>query len=470
LVRWTLAVLLGCLATPVAAQDDLDLSEIFTNRGFYEESGILAGVGDVEFVASLWLLPGPADSTRALIGVSLSNSDLEFKRVDGGPWRASYTVVAELEPEDGEKIERRWDSSVDIASYDEALLTGETIVFQGEIALTAGDYHLDLMVVDQNAAESGRAETDVKAPVPSAVEVGEPVALQTAPQEMGDGEYVVLPSHSFPSPPERIEFMAVAQAPSTSGPLVARARLLEKEGDEDGREIASWSGTLSPTTRGPLVAFGAVDSDDSYGQYDLEITLVDASGRELGRARTPLLIAGSASWVAEHWKDALSLIQYEATGREMEILEDIEDPSQRMEAWACFWRMRDPIKATVVNEAMQDYFGRIQTANESWKSALRAGYLSDRGRVFVTLGPPDDIVSDPFPSGNVPVEVWTYFSSGRQFQVVFVDRIGFNNYQLDNLNTYQREVSALMRRKRGFLRERAQLCPLLQPAIEEDEE
>jgi hypothetical protein len=88
----------------------------------------------------------------------------------------------------------------------------------------------------------------------------------------------------------------------------------------------------------------------------------------------------------------------------------------------------------------------------------------------VTLGPPDDIVSDPFPSGNIPVEVWTYFSSGRQFQVVFVDRIGFNNYQLDNLNTYQREVSALMRRKRGFLRERAQLCPLLQPAIEEDEE
>jgi hypothetical protein len=125
-----LAVLSACLATPAAAQDDLDLSEIFTNRGFYEENGILEAVGDVAFVASLWLLPGPADSTRALIGVSLSNSDLLFERSGEGPWRASYIVTAELDPEKGEKINQRWERSVEVGDYDQALSTGETIVFQ----------------------------------------------------------------------------------------------------------------------------------------------------------------------------------------------------------------------------------------------------------------------------------------------------------------------------------------------------
>jgi GWxTD domain-containing protein len=467
MARWVLPLFLGTLATPAVGQE-LDLREIFTNRGFYEESGILQGAGDVEFVASVWLLPGPADSTRALIGVSLSNSDLEFKRAGDGPWRANYSVVAELDPEKGEAFEKRWDESVELASFDDALMTGETIVFQTEIPLAPGKYDLELTLVDQNAEESGRVQTELEAPVSSAPAVGEPVPLQALPTETGTGEYVVLPSHSFPSPPDRIEFMAVAEAPTSSGPLVARARLVEKDGEKDGREVASWSDTLSLMDGDRLVAFGALDGNDRYGEYALEVTLVDASGTELARARTPLLIAGSATWLAEHWKDALTLIQYEATDDEIEILEDIVDPNERVEAWSCFWRMRDPVPATAINEAMQEYLGRIQSANDTWKSALRSGFLSDRGRVFVTLGPPDDITSDPFPRESAPFEVWTYYSGGRQFQLLFVDRIGFNNYQLDNLATYQRELAAVQRRKHPFLRDRAQLCPLLQPAFGEE--
>ena len=34
----------------------------------------------------------------------------------------------------------------------------------------------------------------------------------------------------------------------------------------------------------------------------------------------------------------------------MEILEDIEDPASRLEAWSCFWKIRDPVPATATNE------------------------------------------------------------------------------------------------------------------------
>ena len=456
-------VLLVSLAAPAAAQD-LDLREIFTNRGFFAEKGILQGKGEVEFVASVWRLPAASDSTRALIGVSLSNSDLEFARAEGGTWHARYDVVAELKPEDGPTIERRWEESVEVASFDETLMTTETIVFQAEVALAPGTHDLELRVVDRNANQSTRVETEIEALPPSAVALGDPVPLHTSSAE-GPEDYVVLPSHSYPAPPDRIEFMAVARASAGSGPLLARARLIEKKGEKETREVASWSDSLKPSADGPRIAFGSFAGEDRYGQYDLEVALVDASGAEIAHARSPLMIAGSATWIAEHWKDALSLIQYEATKDEMEILEDIVDPNERVEAWACFWRMRDPVGTTTINEGMQQYLGRIQTANETWKSALRAGYLSDRGRAFVALGQPDDITSDPFPRGSPPFEVWTYYSGGKQFQLLFVDRIGFNNYELENIDVYPREVSALQRRKRQFLENRAHLCPLLQPAF-----
>ena len=127
--RHALVLVLLALASPAMAQE-LDLQQIFSNDRFFKESGILKARGDVDFVADLWLLPAAADSSRALIGISLANTDLRFARVPDGGWRASYAVIAEFNPRDGAKIERRWEKSLDLASFDETLLTGETIVFQ----------------------------------------------------------------------------------------------------------------------------------------------------------------------------------------------------------------------------------------------------------------------------------------------------------------------------------------------------
>jgi GWxTD domain-containing protein len=175
-------------------------------------------------------------------------------------------------------------------------------------------------------------------------------------------------------------------------------------------------------------------------------------------------VAGSGGWIAENWEDALSLIKYEATPDEMEILEDIEGEQARIDAWNCFWRIRDPVAATAANEGMAEYFRKIQVANANWKSSLRPGYLSDRGRVYITIGPPDDISQRPVPAGSSAYEVWTYHRYN--FQILFVDRIGFNNYQLESIDTYQRELSTVERRKHRFLEERAHVCPLLAPAYE----
>jgi len=463
-----LGVSLGAVVAPAAGQD-IDISEIFSNRRFYEEHDLLQATGDVRFIADVWYLPGPADSTRALIGISLSNSALQFVRTDDGRWQATYGVTASLSPEDtsGEPVEKTWQQSVSVGTFDETLLTGETIVFQTDLTLAPGEYDLALTVRDRNADHGSRVTGGLAVPsLPDArLALSEPVLLRLyRPADKGT-EYVVHPSHYYPSSPDRIDFLAEASGASPrDAPYTLRVRLIPV-GDGEEPVGPAWTDDLSPDSSGMLEAFGSIENPGAqFGEFELTLELTDVGGNVLASESTPIMIAGSGAWIAANWKDALKLIRYESTENEMDILEEIEDPSQRLEAWSCFWKIRDPVPSTATNEALISYFQRIETANRTWKSALRPGYQSDRGRVYITLGPPDEIIERPMPAGPVPFEIWRYYDYN--VEIRFIDRIGFNNYELDNIGEYQSELSRLQRRKLRFLRDRADECPLLAPAFQ----
>lgn len=461
------ASILGFAAAPTAAQD-VDISQIFSHQGFFDEHDLLRATGDVRFVADVWFLPGPADSTRALIGVSLSNAALQFVRTDDGHWQAAYGVTATLEPEaGGTSVEKSWQQSVNVDTFDETLLTSETIVFQADLTLVPGEYDLELAVRDRNADHGSEVSGTLDVPsLPDArLAMSEPVLLRLYQPGAEGTEYVVHPSHYYPSTPERIDFLAEASgASSTGAPYTLRVSLVP-EGEDAEPVGATWSEALTPDSFGTLEAFGSLENPGvQFGEFALTFELTDAAGNEVASESTPLMIAGSSAWIAANWEDALRFIRYEATDDEMKILEDIEVPADRLEAWACFWKIRDPVPATATNEALVSYFERIETANRTWRSALRPGFQSDRGRVYMTLGAPDEIIERPMPAGPVPFEIWRYYDYN--VEIRFVDRIGFNNYEIDNLGEYQSEVSRLERRKLQFLEDRADECPLLAAAFQ----
>lgn len=458
------ALLATILLAPALAPGQ-DIAEIFSNDAFYEAHGVMSVEGDVPFVADVWTYPGAGDSTRALLGVSLANDALQFVQSDEGTWRARYAV--RVTAGNGDPIyDRTWEKSVDVDSFDETTLTGETIVFQADLSLPAGQLDLSITVRDRNAEKASRIEREVQVPDFAPAALGDPIPLKLVRGEGAGADFVVHPSHYYDTAPSTIEFLAVASASPGSGPYRLTARLVSREGNRD-RTIPEWSAEVAPDSTGIVRTFGALENrEPRFGEYGLEIQLADASGSVVASREIPLLIAGSSGWIIDNWDDALKLIQYEGTRKEMDILEDVEDPQGRIEAWNCFWAIRDPAPSTATNEAMQEYFRRLQIAERTWSSALRKGFLSDRGRVFVTLGAPDDIQERPMPREGRPFEVWTYYRNN--VQIVFVDRIGFNNYQLydQSIPVYQNEVSVIERRKRRFLGERADQCPLLAPAFE----
>src|ERR1700684_3488672 len=63
-----------------------------------------------------------------------------------------------------------------------------------------------------------------------------------------------------------------------------------------------------------------------------------------------------------------------------------------------FWQRRDPTPDTVENEFKEEHYRRIAYANERFASGV-PGWSTDRGRIYIIWGPPDEI--DTHPSGGI---------------------------------------------------------------------
>ena len=59
-----------------------------------------------------------------------------------------------------------------------------------------------------------------------------------------------------------------------------------------------------------------------------------------------------------------------------------------------FWLRRDPTPDTVENEFKEEHYRRIAYANEHYASGI-PGWKTDRGRIYITYGPADEIESHP---------------------------------------------------------------------------
>jgi GWxTD domain-containing protein len=70
-------------------------------------------------------------------------------------------------------------------------------------------------------------------------------------------------------------------------------------------------------------------------------------------------------------------------------LQTNEEREQFIEA---FWQRRDPTPDTVENEFKEEHYRRIAYANERFASGI-PGWKTDRGRIYIMWGPPDEIDS-----------------------------------------------------------------------------
>src|SRR5712672_3487695 len=110
-----------------------------------------------------------------------------------------------------------------------------------------------------------------------------------------------------------------------------------------------------------------------------------------------------------------------------------------------FWLRRDPTPDTEENEFKEEHYRRIEYANEHYASGI-PGWKTDRGRIYITFGPADEV--DSHPSGGsynrpmeegggstttYPWESWRYRyleGIGENVIIEFVDPSGSGEYHM----------------------------------------
>jgi GWxTD domain-containing protein len=160
--------------------------------------------------------------------------------------------------------------------------------------------------------------------------------------------------------------------------------------------------------------------------------------------RTPVFVTFGEDLPVATFTEMINYLRYFGSPARLQSLRDAP-PDARANAWATFLRETDRDPATPVNEALRDYFARIAQANVRFREEGDIGWLTDRGRVLVALGAPDQFYEPNTTDLNQRgrTQIWEY--RRHRLQVVFVDQTGFGRWRMTVGS--EAEFEALMRRE-----------------------
>jgi len=163
--------------------------------------------------------------------------------------------------------------------------------------------------------------------------------------------------------------------------------------------------------------------------------------------------------VKQVYKDWLKKdVAYIITSEEKKAFNALKTDEERENFIENFWRRRDPNPDTEENEFREEYYERIAYANEHFASGI-PGWMTDRGRVYITWGKPDSVESHPsggsydrpsYEGGGstttYPFEIWFYRhldNVGDGLEIEFVDPTGTGEYKIA-MSPYEKDALAMV--------------------------
>ena len=415
------------------------VSALFDPTAVYRALGFVTGAGQIRFVGNVRMLAGrSADTALALVALSMQNRYLAFRR-DSDGFAATYRV--ELAFRHGTSLVQQVvrDERVVVSTFAETQRAEESIIYQEFVPVPAGAYQLSIVVRDQNGPGVGRFEGPLGVPRLDPPAISTPIAVYRVSPRTDFArapDLVANPRGTVDYGTDSLRFYVEAYGLPAGSALVAAVL--------DSAARLSWSDTLrvdSATALRPFV-FAVAPGHLSLGRHEVRVGL--AGGGVIATA--PFLVAFSGQWIVANFDEMVSLLRFFTTPDTLKKLAQTP-PEERAAAWRKFWHDTDPDLATPENEALDRYFARLGLANEQFRDEGMPGWLTDRGEVFITLGPPDQII-DPRPDyrGRGRYLQWSY--DQLNLVLYFVDEAGFGRLRLDpaSRSEYDRVVNRLRSR------------------------
>ncbi len=171
-------------------------------------------------------------------------------------------------------------------------------------------------------------------------------------------------------------------------------------------------------------------------------------------SKAPEISEVFAGFSKEELEAEFTIAEYIASREEEKIFKNLENPQAMKKFLTEFWFRRDKQNNLSFGTTRHRYMQLAEYANNNFRSMGRAGWQTDRGRVLLLYGDPDEFERYPSSMNMVPHVIWRYHNlEGGQF-FVFADMENFGDYRLIH-SSYRKELQnpnwEAQLRKRGGL-------------------
>ncbi|MDQ2766562.1 MAG: GWxTD domain-containing protein [Gemmatimonadota bacterium] len=394
--------------------------------GFYRQLGMLAQTGSFPFVGQLrYLAGGSVDSTLALITLSFANRSLTFTG-DGGGQRAAYVVTIDVTQ--GATTVRHFDAHkiIRVASFHETQRDDESVIFQQFLSVPPGAYSLSVSVRDENSGNSNVQQLSITIPRFGPHTLSTPISVyQVKPRARLDTipTLIANPRSTIVLGRDTLAGLYIEGYGLPASAKVGVAVL-------NDAHVVILRDTVNLVRQGELSSALLDFPVASIGVGP--VTVVTSLAGATDSVQAPLFLSFGDEFGITSFDELLSYLRYFVSPQRIQALRDAP-PEQRASMWAAFWKQTDPTPSTPDNEALRDYFKRIATANLRFREEGIPGWLTDRGKVYVTLGEPDQAGQPLGTNGSTArgrAEIWAY--TQYNLRLIFMNQGGVGHLKLSS--------------------------------------
>ena len=320
-----------------------------------------------------------------LASISIPNRMLSFVR-DGDTYRAPYEVKLRLSQGNAEIKTVDAMEIVRVGSFKEVNRTDESVIFQNYFRVPPGGYNISFTVRDVASNRAASQEGAITVPRLTQGHLSTPLLVYEAARRNAlDSLPRVLASPRSSAVFGQDSTVSVYLEAYGQQPRLPVSFVVQNE-----KGAVTWRDTTVLEKNGALMSGAVTIPISRVGIGIAHVTFTRADATDTVRA--PVFVSFGNDIPLLSYEDLIAQLRYYVAPERLKSLR--ETPvEERGQAWAAFLRSSDPAPSTPEHEGLQTYFARLQQAGLRFRDdgTSRAGWLSDRARVYVVMGEPDQL-------------------------------------------------------------------------------
>jgi GWxTD domain-containing protein len=324
-------------------------------------------------------------------------------------------------------VEKTWNETINVIDYNAATAKENYNISKRSFDLKPGTYSIKTSLEDLDSKKEANSEVLLKVKdFGGNISVSDILLVSKKDNSQSNNEIIPNVSKIVPSPKDRIEiYFEIKSKDTVDTKINLKYKVINSDNtaihEEENKEY-----NIKPGVNQILHTMSEFPFD--MGMYEILVILSDDQGKEIASSKKAFYShSRDLPFVINDIDKAIAEMIYIANPSEMDYMEEGKDKAERTKRFMEFWKKRDPSPNNDENEIFDEYFKRVSYANENFSTYID-GWKTDRGMVFILLGPPNNIDRHPFEYDSKPYEIWEYYNLNRSF--IFVDETGFGDYKL----------------------------------------